>query len=256
MSLSLENAAPLRTMFIAGGTDGIGFSLLSSACRRYKYSKIYVLGRDFTRIHQLQKQHKSNLKIIELPCDITQQAEIGSTLAKIKDETIHDFVLTIGSFHRGKISDLTTQCDDEKHNVVANHFYLNCISIIHLIRSILAKLVKGDSQILVCTASLAITARSPYGLQSATKAALRSFIDTLRIELKGETRVMNIMPPSVDTRIFSKAGDHRNTDIYPPPSRVTNIMQFMLDSPFDICIPELLIEKEFLNTKDLVEQTL
>jgi len=233
-------------MFIAGGTDGIGFSLLSSACRRYKHSKIYVLGRDFTRIHQLQKHldnHTHTPKIIELLCDITQQAEIRTSLAKIKDETIHDFVLTIGTFHRGKITDITTQYDDEKHNVVANHFHLNCISIIHLIRSILVKLVKGDSQILVCTASLAMTARSPYGLQSATKAALRSFIDTLRIELKGETRVMNIMPPSVDTRIFSKAGDHRNTDIYPPPSRVTNCMQFMLDCPFDICIPELLIEQ-------------
>jgi short-subunit dehydrogenase len=236
----MSSSSQERILFIAGGTDGIGFSLLIAECKRCKYSKIYVLGRNFDRFHQLKKQllnTPSVPDIVELLCDITQQDEIKTTLSRIKDESIHDFILTIGTFHRGKIADITH--DD----IVANHFHLNCISTINLIRSILTKLVKGQSQILVCTASLAVTARSPYGLQSCTKAALRSFIDILRIELKGTTRVMNIMPPSVDTRIFSKAGDHRNTCIYPPPSRVVVGMQYMLDCPFDICIPELLIEQ-------------
>jgi len=237
-----------RILLIAGGTDGIGFSLLKAECKRRKYSKIYVLGRNFDRFHQLHKQLLNNPpvpEIVELSCDITQQDEIRTTISKIKDESIHDFVLTIGTFHRDKIVDITH--DD----IVANHFHLNCISTINLIRSIMTKIVKGQSQILVCTASLAVTARSPYGLQSCTKAALRSFIDTLRIELKGKTRVMNIMPPSVDTRIFSKAGDHRNSDIYPPPSRVVVGMQYMLDCPFDICIHELLIEQHQFDEQHL-----
>ena len=246
----MSSSSQERILFIAGGTDGIGFSFLIAECKRCKYSKIYVLGRNFDRFHhQLKKQLLLNTPsvpdIVELSCDITQQDEIKTTLSRIKDESIHDFILTIGTFHRGKIADITY--DD----IVANHFHLNCISTINLIRSILTKLVKGQSQILVCTASVAVTARSPYGLQSCTKAALRSFIDTLRIELKGTTRVMNIMPPSVDTRIFSKAGDHRNTNIYPPPLRVVVGMQYMLDCPFDICIPELLIEQHQFDEQQL-----
>ena len=248
-----------RSLLIAGGTDGIGFALVYSELQRSKYSKIFVLGRDFQNVDQLLEQQKrtdttppeaAHRRIMKLPCDITKLDEIFSLLAKIKDDPIHDFVLTIGSFLRGTIADImptntAAENEDDKTqgDVVADHFHLNCVSTIHLIRLVVPKLMKGDSQILVCTASLAIMARSPYALQSATKAALRSFVDTLRIELKGRTRVMNLMPPSVDTKIFAKAGDYRNTDGYPPPSRIASTMKFMLDSPFDICIPEVLIEQ-------------
>ena len=251
-----------KTLIIAGGTDGIGFALLTSELLRSKYSKIFVLGREFALVRQLLVSSRDDTntpqaqqEIVELSCDITRLDEIGTTLAKIENDSIHDFVLTIGTFHRGKIADMMRTTEDGEDNnknhddVVADHFHLNCVSTIHLIRSMIPKLVKGDSQILVCTASLAVKARSPYGLQSATKAALRSFVDTLRIELVGNTRVMNLMPPSVDTRIFEKAGDSRTTDLYPPPSRIANTMKYMLDCPFDICIPELLIEQHNFNDR-------
>lgn len=239
-----------RTLFIAGGTDGIGFSLFTSEMHRSKYSKIFILGRDFTKVRRLLEPRNDNTsqeiqpEIVYVPCDITKSDNIGAAMMLLKASSIHDFVFTIGSFHRGKIADIMPGSAGEKgDDVVADHFHLNCVSAIHLIRLMVQKLVKGDSQILVCTASLSVMARSPYALQSATKAALRSFIDTLRIELKGSTRVMNLMPPSVDTQIFAKAGDHRATDGYPPPSRIANTMQYMLDCPPDICIPEMLIEQ-------------
>ncbi len=241
---------------IAGGTDGIGFSLLTSETQRSKYTKIIVLGRDFAQVDGLLERQgfdnsqKPIPRIVKLPCEITKLDNIYKALESIEEISLHDFVLTIGSFHRSTIAEIMPcntvgENGDENccRDVVADHFHLNCVSTMHLIRSIVPKLVKGDSQILVCTASLSIMARSPYALQSATKAALRSFVDTLRIELKGNTRVMNLMPPSVDTRIFAKAGDQRKTDGYPPPSRVADTIQYMLSCPPDICIPEILIEQ-------------
>jgi len=239
---------------IAGGTDGIGFALLRSEIQRSKYSKIFVVGRNFSKVDWDDTiSRQENHTIVKIPCDITQLDEIGRSLNSIGSEPVHDFVLTIGTFHRGKISDIMptdveeNQDDAKENDVVADHFHLNCVSTIHLIRYIVPRLVKGDSQILVCTASLALMARSPYGLQGATKAALRSFTDTLRIELKGETRVMNLMPPSIDTEIFAKAGDLRDTHVYPPPSRISKIIQYMLDCPPDICIPEMLVEQHRFN---------
>ena len=49
--------------------------------------------------------------------------------------------------------------------------------------------------------------------------------------------------PSVDTRIFAKAGDARDTSGYPPASRVADAMRWMLDCPPDVCVPELLLEQ-------------
>lgn len=240
-SLHDNNERSGKTLMIAGGTDGIGFSLLIAECcsqERNKYSTIYVLGRNFRRVRQeLHNNSTTPQRIIELGCDITKPEDLTAAIAQIDDKEIHDFVLTIGTFCRGKISDM-------KSDDIEPHFHLNCISNIQLLRSIVAKLKPAQSQILVCTASLALgPARSPYALQSATKSALRSFVAVLREELRGKTRVMNLMPPSVQTEIFAKAGDNRSTADYPPPSRVAHTIQFMLDCPFDICVPEMLIEQ-------------
>ena len=236
-----------RSLFVAGGTDGIGFSFVANECQRRKYARIYVLGRNFARIDtELMSQHAERL--VKLECDITNASALRESLAGI-EHTIDDFVNTIGTFARGAVSEMQ---DAE----ITQHFGINCIGNINLIRAMLPMLTEGDaaekssgsgghtgSQILVCTASLALTARSPYALQSATKAGLKFFVDALRIELSGRVRVMSVLPPSVDTGIFAKAGDMRDTASYPPASRVADAMQFMLDLPPDVCVPELLLEQ-------------
>ena len=47
----------------------------------------------------------------------------------------------------------------------------------------------------------------------------------------------------MDTRIFAKAGDARDTSGYPPASRVADAMRWMLDCPPDVCVHELLLEQ-------------
>ena len=306
---------PGRTLLIAGGTDGIGLAFLEAECQRDKYSLIYVLGRDFQQVDGLQV---GDGRVVNVACDITDASAMRQSLADAAIRRVDDFVNTIGTFARGPVSELS---DEE----VSSHFELNCVGNINLIRAVLPLILpqQGGSddaaeaadgtgaQILVCTASLALEARSPYALQSATKAALKFFVDALRIELRGRVRVMSVLPPSstlnapswwcrssippcppgasppatwlryalrtsqraaqcpmggcgavrirgspkspnprlspprpsVDTRIFAKAGDARDTSGYPPASRVADAMRWMLDCPPDVCVPELLLEQ-------------
>ena len=101
---------------------------------------------------------------------------------------------------------------------------------------------KTGPQLLVCSASLALQARTPYALQSATKAGLKFFVDALREEYRGKVRVMTVLPPCVNTDVFRKAGDDRDASQYPPASRVADAIRFMLGLPPDVCVPELLME--------------
>ncbi|EJK74466.1 hypothetical protein THAOC_03855, partial [Thalassiosira oceanica] len=48
-SLDKQVRRGLRTLLIAGGTDGIGLSLLALELKRAQYSKVFVLGRDFRK---------------------------------------------------------------------------------------------------------------------------------------------------------------------------------------------------------------
>merc|ERR1712196_663055 len=141
-------------------------------------------------------------RIIKLPCDITDPSALRRTLDSIKlsnqSNCIDDFVNTIGTFVQGRVEDML---DDD--SVIADHFNLNCVANINLIRLVLpllstssasasASISRADAadnrdagrrerkldgpQILICNASLSLQARSPYALQSATKAGLKFFI--------------------------------------------------------------------------------
>jgi short-subunit dehydrogenase len=226
-----------RTLLIAGGTDGIGFAFLETESQlKSRYSTIYCLGRNFQQVRQL-----ADARIIDVACDVTDTNELRRAMSLVS-QPIDDFVITIGTFVRGPVSELR----DED---VTQHFQVNVIANIQLIRAVLPKMRLPASsgstgaQLVLCSASLASQARSPYALQSATKAGLKFFVDALRIELKGKVRVMTCLPPSVDTKIFAKAGDPRDTSNYPPASRVADAMRFLLELPPDVSVPELALEQ-------------
>ena len=201
-----------RTLLLAGGTDGIGLAFLKAECQRDKYALIYVLGRDFRQVDALQV---GGGRVVNIACDITDTSAMRQSLVDAAIRRVDDFVNTIGTFSRGPVCELT---DEE----VSSHFELNCVGNINLIRAVLALMLPQQgggeegaeaadgraapvpqlggggtgAQILVCTASLALEARSPYALQSATKGALKLFVDALRIELRGRVRVMSVLPHS------------------------------------------------------------
>jgi NAD(P)-dependent dehydrogenase (short-subunit alcohol dehydrogenase family) len=202
----------MRTLLLAGGTDGIGLAFLKAECQRDKYTLIYVLGRDFRQVDALQV---GGGRVVNIACDITDASAMRQSLVDVAIRRVDDFVNTIGTFSRGPVCELT---DEE----VSSHFELNCVGNINLIRAVLPLMLPqqggGDdaaeaadgraapvpqlggggtgAQMLVCTASLALEARSPYALQSATKGALKLFVDALRIELRGRVRVMSVLPHS------------------------------------------------------------
>lgn len=215
----------MKNIVIAGGTDGIGLAFVKQLDST-KYDTIYVLGRDFGKVRDLQIDN-----LTEIECDITRQGELGTAISKI-DKSVDQFVNTIGTFQKGVIDDITPED-------VARHFELNTIANINLTNKILKKLRSDYAEVLVCSATLAIEARETYALQSATKSAYRSYLEALSKEKRETLKVMIFYPSSVDTEVFKKSGDTRNTSSYPKPETIAQIMEFMLNQPKEIYIPEL-----------------
>lgn len=216
-----------KKILIAGGTDGIGFALTTLCTKDKEYKHIYVLGRNFSSIRKLK-----NGRIIELPCNILEPAEVKSALGKVRSLDV--FVNTIGSFQKKSIPEVTTRD-------IRSHFELNTIANIELTTQILPKLSPGFSQILVCLATLAIEARPNYSLQAATKAAYRSFLQVLDKEQGDKIRVMMIHPSSVQTNVFQKSGDVRSVAKYPTAANIAEVMHFMLNRPSVLTMSEVII---------------
>lgn len=222
-----------KTILIAGGTDGIGLSLLKRCSQSKKYRNLYVLGRNFSNVNALHDEC-----IVSLPCDITDIRSIQQVVDLIS-KPLDEFVNTIGTFQKKPVKEL-------KIEDIQQHFWLNSIANISLTTSVFPKLKKSFSQILVCLASLALEAREEYSLQSATKASYRFFLESMRKEVGRHSRIMMIYPPSVQTKIFEKFGDNRSLVNYPKPEVIADIMYFMLTQPKMIDIPDLLVKNRIL----------
>lgn len=218
----------MKNILVAGGTDGIGLAFVEQL-NTHRYDKIFILGRDFSKIAKLTAPN-----ITQLPCDITDQSAINHALNHIT-QPLDQFVNTIGTFYRNPI-DKTTPTD------VSQHFALNSIANIHLTNAVLPKLNQQFAEMLVCLATLAVEARENYALQSATKAAYRYYLDALRLEKQDRLKVMALYPSSVDTDVFKKAGDLRKTSVYPSVESIAKIMHFMLSQPRGLYIPELKVD--------------
>ena len=218
----------MKNILVAGGTDGIGLAFVKQLDPK-QYDNIYVLGRDFLKIETLMTP-----KVTPLWCDITDSHALTEAIESI-DAPIDQFVNTIGTFYRKPIEAISP-------NDVSQHFEVNTIGNINLTNLVLPKLNAQFAQVLVCSATLAIEARENYALQSATKAAYRYYIDTLRKEKKDTLKVIAVYPSSVNTGIFKKFGDLRDTDNYPSPDKIAAIMEFLLSQPREIYIPELKVE--------------
>ncbi len=187
---------------------------------------IYVLGRDVTKVSSLNSD-----RIISVKSDICDNNALNKALRNIAE--IDVFVNTIGSFTKGVVR-------NNSNTTVEKHFELNAIANIRLTNIILPKLNTKFAQILICLATLSIVPRVSYSLQAASKSAYKAYIDTLRLE-EETIRIMTIHPSSLDTDVFAKGGDKRDSNKYPSPSVIANIMKFMLEQPKTIEISEIIV---------------
>ena len=215
-----------KNILIAGGTDGIGFSMVEIIVRSQEFDTIYVLGRNFKKIDSIKSG-----RIVPIKSDICDYQSCKASLELI--DSLSVFVNTIGTYTKRTVADNTPE-------MVEDHFALNAVGNINLTNLILPKLEKNFSQIMVCLSTLISNPKKEYSLQCATKSAYQSYIECLQLEYE-YIRIMTVYPSSLNTKVFEKGSDFRDCREYPEPYWVANIMKFMLDQDPRIHIPEVAI---------------
>jgi short-subunit dehydrogenase len=213
------------TLLIAGGTDGIGLALLDLV--KHDYRQIYVLGRNFAKL-------PDDANIRRLACDILDTAALERAIASVP-EPIDAFVNTIGTFHKAF-------AQEDSPTDVAEHFALNAVANIALTNLVLPRLRPDFSRIVVCSTYLALESEKTYSLQAATKAAYKAYLDAIRKEREGRTKVMVFFPKSFQTDIFAKTGDARDVSRYPTAREMADVMRYLLDTPKHVYIREIAAE--------------
>ena len=189
-----------KLALVTGGTDGIGAQLIRQM--RAKGATVITQGRNPERCAATRSD---GFEVIE--ADLGTTAGVDAVLAAVAGRPIDILVNNAGA---GVDHDFR---DPGLPNLAAADatIFLNLNAPIHLITALMPVL-KGRSEAMVVnvTSGLAIAPRAGGPVYCATKAALRSYSQALRAQLKGTgVHVLEALPPVVETKLTAGRGNNK-----------------------------------------------
>jgi uncharacterized oxidoreductase len=184
-----------KTVLITGGTDGIGLRLARQL--RAKGAAVIMTGRTSARITAAEAE---GFEVIA--AELTGPEGIEAVLAGLGARPLDVLINNagMGAAHDFRLA--PPNVDDDERTL-----WLNVHAPIRMIARLMTILrARPEAMIVNVTSGLAIAPNAGAPLYCATKAAMRSYTQALRAQLKGTTiHVLEALPPVVDTQMT----DHR-----------------------------------------------
>ena len=177
---------------ITGGSSGIGAAvadgLAAAGCR------LVVLGRNRDRLDAVARRTGARVVVADLctPAGLARAAEAAT-----------DVDLLVNSAGLGWAGDLAAMAQPDIDAMVA----LNLTAPMRLTRAALPGMRQRGRGQLVYVSSIAAVGVGGESVYAATKAGLRAFADSVRLEVAGEgIGVTTLLPGAVRTPFFDQRG--------------------------------------------------
>ncbi len=184
-----------RTILITGGTSGIGLELAKRLLARG--NTVIVTGRDQEKLDAV-KQSLPGIHAFQ--SDVSDPAAIAAlhTTVVTQFPTLDTLINNAGIMRNLKLN----QTQDLNH--ATKEIEINLSGPVRMIQAFLPHLKTRKSALIVNVSSgLAFIPFPAAPVYSATKAALHSFTQSLRVQLEGTSvTVVELAPPGVETPLF------------------------------------------------------
>lgn len=194
-----------NTVLISGGSAGIGLEIakLLSA----QGNKVIITGRNKERLANALAQLTD---AVGIQCDISNEAETVALAEKIKSAypQLNVLINNAGAAH---LYDLLVE-NVNAHTKAQEEMLTNYIAVIRLNELLLPLLQQQSEAAIVNVSSIVAFVPGALATYSASKAALHSYTQSLRIALNkisSSVKVFELMPPLVDTEFSAPIGGHK-----------------------------------------------
>lgn len=189
-----------NTVLVTGATSGIGLGL---ALRLHEAGNVVVVaGRRTERLAQIVAEHPGVESVV---LDVTDPESIAAVAQEITTRFPQLNVL-VNNAGVMEPEDLRTGADlaTAERTVTTN-----LLGPIRLLAAFVPHLLAQESATIVnVTSGLAFVPLPATPTYSATKAAMHSFTDSLRVQLAGTgVRVVELAPPAVQTTLMGQQDD-------------------------------------------------
>jgi len=190
-----------NTVLISGGSAGIGFEIAKLLSE--KGNHVIITGRNEDRL----KQAAAKLKNVSTIVSDVSNAEDVQRLVKQINSDFPQLNMVINNAGRALVYDISEE-NGNAYEKAEDEMLTNYLSVIRLNEKVLPLLKKQDTAAIVNVSSVVAFVPGSLITYSASKAALHSYTQSMRLALKQETKinVFELMPPLVDTEFSAPIG--------------------------------------------------
>ncbi|WP_323153880.1 SDR family oxidoreductase [Pseudomonas alvandae] len=189
-----------NTILVTGGTSGIGLGL---ALRLHKAgNKVIIAGRRQALLDQIVAEHPGIDSVLLDVCDPQSILRSSQALAT-RHPNLNVLINNAGIMHW---EDLT---DSEYLGTAEDTVTTNLLGTIRMVYAFIPQLLRQPSATIVNVSSaLAFVPLPATPTYSATKAAVHSFTQSLRVQLEASPiEVIELAPPGVRTTLLGQEND-------------------------------------------------
>ncbi|AOM80566.1 SDR family oxidoreductase [Pedobacter steynii] len=192
-----------NTILITGGSAGIGFEIAKAFTAAG--NKVIITGRDQQRLDEalLQLPGATGFK-----GDISSEADTEALVAVLLKDfpTLNIVVNNAGQAYKYNIAEPSNAFEKAQDEMLTNY-----LAVVRLNEKLLPQLKAQSSAAIVNVTSIVALVPGQLTTYSASKAALHSYSQSLRIALErssGQVKVFELMPPLVNTSFSAIINGH------------------------------------------------
>lgn len=216
-----------NTVLITGGSAGIGLAVAKVLTA--KGNHVIITGRDKERLNKAAAE-LSNATAIQF--DVTSNKDVDALVTRVKND-FPNLNILINNAGRAFVYNLDENADAAEkatEEMITNYF-----SVIRLTEKLLPVLKQQPEAAIVNVSSIvAFAGRYTLPTYAASKAALHSYTNSLRIQLErtSNIKVFELMPPLVNTELAKPIGGEQNG--IPPHVVAEDLLQSLESNNYEI----------------------
>lgn len=197
----MPDAIAEQVVLITGASYGIGAALACTLAQRYLGIRLVLAARSIERLEAIAMDcRKFGAEVLIIPTDMTQTEQVQALAAKAIAQfgRVDALVSNAGYGQMGPVELIPAEATERQ-------FQVNVFGPLTLIRALIPSMRAQGGGRIVMISSLGGRMAFPFGgMYSASKFALESLSDVLRMELEPfNIRVSVIEPGPVQTEFFA-----------------------------------------------------
>jgi len=189
-------------VLVTGGSAGIGFEIAKLLSENN--NQVIITGRDKNKLEQAAASLRN---VTPIQSDISKEADVIKLADQVKT-AFPNLNMVVNNAGSAFLYDLSTS--ENAFDKAQAEMLTNYLSIIRLNEKLLPLLKKQEEAAIVNVSSIVAFVPGSLATYSASKAALHSYTQSLRLALEDSSvKVFELMPPLVDTQFSAPIGGNQ-----------------------------------------------